>query len=57
MQREALANAIARVATEGPDRFIDREAARAFVAERTPQRFAATVLASLLGFDAEVQAP
>jgi colanic acid biosynthesis glycosyl transferase WcaI len=41
-----LASAIARLVEEGPQSFIDREAARQFLADHSPQRFAETVLAS-----------
>ena len=41
-----LAASIERMIAEGPAGFVDQESARRFVAERTPQRFAATVFAS-----------
>jgi glycosyltransferase involved in cell wall biosynthesis len=42
----ALAASIARMVVQGPARFIDAQSACRFVAERTPQRFAATVFSS-----------
>ncbi len=45
-QPEALAAGIVRIATEGPDRFIDRQRARAFAARNTPEHFAELVFTS-----------
>ena len=42
----ALSEAIARLVAQGPDSFIDRAAAREFIAEHSPEGFAKAVLAS-----------
>jgi glycosyltransferase involved in cell wall biosynthesis len=44
---DSVARTIERMVTEGPHRFIDRDAAARFVTERTPGRFAAAVFATL----------
>ncbi len=44
---EALAGAIDRMVREGPASFLDRAAAQRFIADRTPETFAASVFASM----------
>ncbi|MGH7014673.1 MAG: glycosyltransferase [Stellaceae bacterium] len=48
---EALAAGIVRITQEGPDRFIDLQQARAFVARNTPDRFAELVFGSVADGD------
>jgi glycosyltransferase involved in cell wall biosynthesis len=43
----ALAAAIERMVHEGPVTFLDRAAAQSFIADRTPENFAASVFASM----------
>ena len=42
-----LADAIARIVAEGPAQFVDRDAARSFIADHTVDRFAAAIFAAM----------